>query len=113
MNPKAKRYDNDLKSRAIHMVVSQKRSAAAVSKELGMSQNSLYDWISKYKRALKEKRLNPGEGADVRDVTRKAYAVAHEEMAKLRNKVTALQLERDHLARTIEILSRRYSGSED
>ena len=41
-----KKYDKDFKLEAVNMVISQKRPVAAVARELGIHENTLYKWIN-------------------------------------------------------------------
>ena len=41
-----KKYDKDFKLEAVNMVTNQQRPVAAVARELGIHENTLYKWIN-------------------------------------------------------------------
>lgn len=44
------KYDKEFKLQAIRMVHEQKRPVAQVARELGLSENTLYRWVSEFKQ---------------------------------------------------------------
>lgn len=55
-----KRFDQQFKEEAIRLVLDLERPVAAVARELGIHENTLYKWLSQYKK-YKENAF-PGSG---------------------------------------------------
>ncbi|QSO51994.1 transposase [Alicyclobacillus curvatus] len=45
----AKQYDNDFKLNTVKLVVEEGKPASQVARDLGITPNTLYRWISQYK----------------------------------------------------------------
>lgn len=55
-----KRFDQQFKEEAVRLVLELKRPVAAVARELGIHENTLYKWISQYKKH--KENAFPGSG---------------------------------------------------
>lgn len=55
-----KRFDKYFKEEAVRLVLNQKRPVAAVARELGIHENTLYRWVSQYKKDKED--AFPGSG---------------------------------------------------
>jgi transposase len=77
-----KKYDKDFKLEAINMVTNQQRPVAAVARELGIHENTLYKWINQ----ASENSLDPFPGSG-------NLSPEDDEMRKLRLKIADLEEE--------------------
>jgi len=77
-------YTAEFKAGAIALVLTEKRPVAQVASDLGVSANSLHDWV-------RQARLDQGGGGNGRTTTDK------EELARLQKEVRVLRMERDIL----------------
>ncbi len=55
-----KRFDQQFKEEAVRLVLELKRQVVAVARELGIHENTLYKWISQYKKH--KENAFPGSG---------------------------------------------------
>ncbi len=55
-----KRFDQQFKEEAVNLVLELKRPVAAVARELGIHENTLYKWLSQYKKH--KENAFPGSG---------------------------------------------------
>lgn len=55
-----KRFDKHFKEEAIRLVLDQRRPVAAVARELGIHNHTLYKWLSQYKKH--KENAFPGSG---------------------------------------------------
>jgi len=82
------RYDEDFKREAVNLVATTGKSAAAIARDLGISDASLYAWI---KQAKPYGKLTE-EG---------------KELARLRKELADVRLERDVLKKAVAIFSKQ------
>ena len=89
-----KRYDRDFKISAVKLILEKHQSVAKVSRDLGVSQNSLHLW----RKALLEDSRNcfPGNGK---------VTEYDEEMRQLRYELEIVKEERDILKKAVGIFS--------
>lgn len=55
-----KKYDKEFKLQTIQMIQEEGKAVAQVARELGISENTLYRWMSEYKESGKQ--AFPGRG---------------------------------------------------
>ena len=91
---KRRRYTDEFKSEAVQWVRDSRRPVAQVARELGISDNVLYRWMS-------EER-----DAQSRGSTRAAVRVEAEELVRLRRENDTLKKERDFLKRAAAFFAR-------
>jgi transposase len=91
---KLKTYDKEFKLRAVKLYLSSGRSVSQLSRELGISQSTLSEWIKEYK--LSGTEGFPGKG-HVRS--------CDEELVKLRKELAIVREERDILKKAVGIFS--------
>lgn len=56
----SKKYDKEFKKQTVQMIKEEQRPVAQVSRELGISDNTLYRWVAEYKQSGKQ--AFPGRG---------------------------------------------------
>ncbi len=81
-----RKFDKDFKLEAVNLVVEQKRPVAAVAKELGIHENTLYKWINKASDGKED--AFPGSGN---------LSPEAEELRKLKRKIADLEEENEIL----------------
>jgi transposase len=71
---KQKQYDNDFKLNTVKLVVEEGKPASQVARDLGITPNTLYRWISQYKDDPKHPFVGSGhlkpEAQAARDLDR-------------------------------------------
>jgi len=96
-----KRYDDDFKNNAVHMLLMSGKALSVVARELGVSDTALRKWREKY---LGESDWHPrGEGMP-------APREMAEEIKQLRKELTHVTWQRDILKKAAGILSERSQG---
>jgi transposase len=88
-------FTNDFKQGAVKLVLEQGRTIPVAAKELGISNNTLYGWVRKYK----QHGINafPGKG----------YLMPQdEELRRLRKELADVTMERDILKKAMAVFSR-------
>lgn len=80
-----RKYTNEFKAEAVRMCEVEDISVRQVAKELGISENTLYGWVSKYGKQSDGSSVTPDE---------------HEELVRLRREVRRLREEREILKKT-------------
>lgn len=95
MVERRKTYDKDFKLSAVKMVVEEGISAAQVSRDLGINENSLYNWKKKY---LDDKEnAFPGKGR---------LKPEDEEIRRLQKELKTVKMERDILKKAIAFFAK-------
>ena len=82
-----KTYPKDFKQSAIQMAISSDRPISHIAKELGINDNTLYNWVGTYKRT---------HGV-VNNTTHKELSPEQEELKRLRKENARLKMEREIL----------------
>jgi transposase len=91
---KKKSYDKEFKIRAVKLYLSSGRSARQLSRELGIAQSTLLDWLKAYETSGEEGF--PGKGH---------IKASDEEIVKLRKELAIVREERDILKKAVGIFS--------
>jgi transposase len=95
MSEKRKTYDKEFKLSAVKMIVEGGMSVSRVSKDLGVTENSLHNW----KRAYLEdqQKAFPGKGK---------MKPEEEEIRKLKRELHIVKMERDILKKAIAFFAK-------
>lgn len=56
-----KKYDRDFKIQTVELVISKEKTVAQLSRELEISENTLYRWVSEYKEDPKNAFRGKGQ----------------------------------------------------
>lgn len=89
MSGTRREFDSEYKAGAVQIVKDSGRSIASVARDLGMSENTLWNWVSKDRHA---------------DNTDRGVSEAEaEELARLRREVLELRQQRDVLKRSVAL----------
>jgi len=48
-----KRYDKSFKEQAVRLVLEQRRSIPSVARDIGIHDNTMYNWVNEYKSIRK------------------------------------------------------------
>lgn len=95
MGERRKTYDKEFKLSAVKMVVEEGLSAAQVSRDLGINENSLHNWKKKY---LEDKEnAFPGKGR---------LKPEDEELRRLQKELKTVKMERDILKKAIAFFAK-------
>lgn len=95
MGERRKTYDKEFKLSAVKMVVQEGLSAAEVSRDLGINENSLHNWKKKY---LDDKEnAFPGKGR---------LKPEDEELRRLQKELKTVKMERDILKKAIAFFAK-------
>ncbi|HEV8177555.1 MAG TPA: transposase [Gemmatimonadales bacterium] len=90
MSRNYRKFDEDFKQGAVHLVVETGRPIARVARELGINEGTLGNWCAKARRAA-------GEGEVELSETERA------ELARLRKENVELRMQRDVLKRSVAL----------
>lgn len=90
MSVKRREFDPEYKAGAVQIVKDSGRSVAAVARDLGISENTLWNWVSKDRNARNDKAVGVSE-------------TEAEELARLRREVVELRQQRDVLKRSVAL----------
>lgn len=95
MGEKRKTYDKEFKLSAVKMVLEEGISAAQVSRDLGINENSLHNWKKKY---LEDKEnAFPGKGR---------LKPEDEELRRLQKELKTVKMERDILKKAMAFFAK-------
>lgn len=95
MGEKRRSYDKEFKVSAIKMVLEGGMSVSRVSRDLGISQNSLHKWKKAYLED--ESQAFPGKGK---------MKPEEEELRKLKKELSTVTMERDILKKAIAFFAK-------
>lgn len=90
MSAKRREFDSEYKAGAVQIVKDSGRSIASVARDLGISENTLWNWVSKDRHTGSENRGGVNE-------------TEAEELARLRREVVELRQQRDVLKRSVAL----------
>ena len=93
---KRRKYTEEFKTEAVRLVREAHRPISQVARELGISANILYRWISEERQA------------ESLGTTRPAHKAEREELVKLRRENEVLKKERDFLKRAAAFFAREH-----
>jgi transposase len=95
MSEKRKTYDKEFKLSAVKMILEGGMNISRVSRDLGINENSLYNW----KRAYLEDQQNsfPGKGR---------MKLEEEELRRLKKELSIVKMERDILKKAIAFFAK-------
>jgi len=96
MSEKRNTYDKEFKLSAVKMIIDEGISARQVSRDLGICENTLYNW----KKAYLQDQQNafPGKGRMKPD---------EEELRKLKKELRLVKMERDILKKAIAFVAKQ------
>lgn len=77
-----KKYSKQFKLDAVQLAISSDRSTVSIAHELGLNPNSLYSWVTKYRREL---------------LTSEVELTPEQELKQLRKEVAELRQEKEIL----------------
>ena len=100
-NKTVKSYDQEFKKNATKLVIVEKMSVPEVAKDLGMSETTLYAWISVFKKGetLADKRSKGvvSTSAEKKSVLALQLLEAQKKTRELEQKIKRITMERDIL----------------
>jgi transposase len=92
----SKRYDRELKSGAVKLILEEGRSYSQVAASLGVSEPSVRQWVQSFK--MKHEDAFPGSGK---------RSGQDEEIRRLKEELRITRMERDILKKTIGFFAER------
>lgn len=90
-----KRYDKSFKEQAVRLVLEQRRSIPSIAIDIGIHDNTMYNWVNEYKKH-KENSF-PGSGN---------LRPEDEELRNLRKRVADLEMENKILKKVTAIFAK-------
>ena len=92
-----RKFTQDFKKDACELALSSSKSKAQVARDLGIKENVLYNWLTKYQK----------EGSNCFDSGR-VVTDQEAELSRLRAELAETRQERDILKKALTIFSKRY-----
>ncbi|MFP5332147.1 MAG: transposase [Acidimicrobiia bacterium] len=89
MSVKRREFDSEYKAGAVQIVKDSGRSVASVARDLGISENTLWNWVSK------DRHAQASDGG--------VSETEAEELVRLRREVVELRQQRDVLKRSVAL----------
>lgn len=83
-------YTSEFREEAVKLALSSEHSTASIARELGINENTLYNWVGK---AMKEKKISKKSTTG----TTRSYQELEQENRQLKKDLKRVELEREIL----------------